>query len=262
MMMKVKDIMTTEIISVDKDQDVKLVLKLMKKHGITKIPVLEEKKLIGVVTDEMLAVKLGAIRTRGIPAARMHVSSVMDKELDIISQDDDVSAILTRVGEPGPTILVVVENEHLIGIVTKANLLHLVNSENPIDEVMEEVLRTVSPEDRVIHARHEMIEAHIARLPVVNNGMIIGIISDFDIALALAKVKKAFPLGKQKHQLDELLINDAMRTPAITIESGKTIKDAALMMKEQGVGCLPVIKGGKIAGIVSRTDLLKTISIS
>jgi len=260
--MKVKDIMTTEIISVDKDQDVKLVLKLMKKHGITKIPVLEEKKLIGVVTDEMLAVKLGAIRTRGIPAARMHVSSVMDKELDIISQDDDVSAILTRVGEPGPTILVVVENEHLIGIVTKANLLHLVNSENPIDEVMEEVLRTVSPEDRVIHARHEMIEAHIARLPVVNNGMIIGIISDFDIALALAKVKKAFPLGKQKHQLDELLINDAMRTPAITIESGKTIKDAALMMKEQGVGCLPVIKGGKIAGIVSRTDLLKTISIS
>ena len=146
--MKVKDIMTTEIISVDKDQDVKLVLKLMKKHGITKIPVLEEKKLIGVVTDEMLAVKLGAIRTRGIPAARMHVSSVMDKELDIISQDDDVSAILTRVGEPGPTILVVVENEHLIGIVTKADLLHLVNSENPIDEVMEEVLRTVSPEDR------------------------------------------------------------------------------------------------------------------
>lgn len=260
--MKVKDIMTTEIISVDKDQDVKLVLKLMKKHGITKIPVLEEKKLIGVVTDEMLAVKLGAIRTRGIPAARMHVSSVMDKELDIISPDDDVSAILTRVGEPGPTILVVVENEHLIGIVTKADLLHLVNSENPIDEVMEEVLRTVSPEDRVIHARHEMIEAHIARLPVVNNGMLIGIISDFDIALALAKVKKAFPLGKQKHQLDELLINDAMRTPAITIESGKTIKDAAVMMKEHGVGCLPVIKGGKIAGIVSRTDLLKTISIS
>ena len=261
-MMKVKDIMTTEIISVDKDQDVKLVLKLMKKHGITKIPVLEEKKLIGVVTDEMLAVKLGAIRTRGIPAARMHVSSVMDKELDIISPDDDVSAILTRVGEPGPTILVVVENEHLIGIVTKADLLHLVNSENPIDEVMEEVLRTVSPEDRVIHARHEMIEAHIARLPVVNNGMLIGIISDFDIALALAKVKKAFPLGKQKHQLDELLINDAMRTPAITIESGKTIKDAAVTMKEHGVGCLPVIKGGKIAGIVSRTDLLKTISIS
>ena len=259
--MKVKDVMTTEIISVDKDQDVKFVLKLMKKNGITKIPVLEEKKLIGVVNDEMLAVKLGAIRTRGIPAARMHVSSVMDKELDIISQNDDVSSILSRVGEPGPTILMVVENDQLIGIVTKADLLPLVNSENPVDEIMEEVLRSVSPEDRVIHARHEMIEAHVARLPVVNNGMLIGIISDFDIALALAKIKKAFPLGKQKHQLDELLVNDAMKSPPISIDSGKTIKDAAMMMKDNGIGCLPVIKGGKIAGIISRTDLLKTISL-
>ena len=259
--MKVKDVMTTEVLSVDKDQDVKLVLKMMKKHGITKIPVLEEKKLIGVVNDELLAVKLGTIRTRGLPASRMHVSSVMEKELDIISQNDEVSSILTRVGEPGPTILHVVEDGELIGVVTKADLLPLVESDKPVEDVMEEVLRTVSPEDRVIHARHEMIEAHVARLPVVNNGILIGIISDFDIALALAKVKKAFPLGKQKHQLDELLVNDAMRSPAISIEVGKTVKDAAELMQEHGIGCLPVVSNGKIIGIISRTDLLKTISL-
>jgi CBS domain-containing protein len=261
MMMKVKDIMTTNVISVDKDQDVKLVLKLMKKHGITKIPVLEEKKLIGVVNDEMLAVKLGAIRTRGIPAARMHATTVMDKELDIISQNDEVSTILSRVGEPGPTILHVVEDGQLIGIVTKANLLPLVKSKKSVDEVMKDVLRTVSPEDRVIRARHEMIEANIARLPVVNNGLLIGIIADFDIAIALAKVKKSFPLGKQKHQLDELLVNDAMRSPAVTIESGKTVKEAAELMIKTGVGCLPVVRNGKLLGIISRTDLLKLISL-
>lgn len=260
-MMKVKDVMTTDIISVDKDEDVKLVLKLMKKHGITKIPVLEEKKLIGVVNDEILAVKLGAIRTRGIPAARMHVSSVIDKDLDIVSQDDEVSSILSRVGEPGPTILHVIEGDQLIGIVTKADLLPFATSAKPVDEVMGKVLHTVSPDDRVIHARHVMIKSNVARLPVVNNGMLIGIIADFDIALALAKIKKSFPLGKQKHQLDELLVNDAMRTPAISIESGKTVHEASQLMKQEGIGCLPVIKNGKIIGIISRTDILKTITL-
>jgi len=260
-MMKVKDVMTTDIISVDKDEDVKLVLKLMKKHGITKIPVLEEKKLIGVVNDEILAVKLGAIRTRGIPAARMHVSSVIEKDLDIVSQDDEISSILSRVGEPGPTILHVIEGDQLIGIVTKADLLPFATSSKTVDEVMGEVLHTVSPDDRVIHARHVMIESKVARLPVVNNGMLIGIIADFDIALALAKIKKSFPLGKQKHQLDELLVNDAMRTPVISIESGKTVHEAAEMMKEQSIGCLPVMKNNKIIGIISRTDILKTITL-
>ncbi|RLG28851.1 hypothetical protein DRN98_09070, partial [Methanosarcinales archaeon] len=48
--MKVKDVMTTEVISVDKDVDLRYVLKVMKKHNITKIPVVEEKKLVGVIT--------------------------------------------------------------------------------------------------------------------------------------------------------------------------------------------------------------------
>lgn len=259
--MKVKDVMTTNIISVDKDQDVKFVLKLMKKYKITKIPVLEEKKLIGVVNDEMLALKLGAIRNRGIPASRMHVSTVIDKELDIISQNDEITSILAKIGSPGPTILHVLENGQLIGIVTKADLLHLVESKRIVDEVMQKVLRTVAPDDRVIRARHEMIEANIARLPVVNNGILIGIISDFDIADALAQIKKSFPLGKQKHRLDELLVNDAMRSPAITVESGKTVKEAAELMMKSGVGCLPVVKSGKMIGIITRTDLLKTITL-
>ena len=42
--MKVKEIMTKDIIYVDKDQDLKYVLDLMKKHDITKIPVVEDKK--------------------------------------------------------------------------------------------------------------------------------------------------------------------------------------------------------------------------
>ena len=79
--MKVKDLMTKEIISVDKDVDLKRVLDLMKKHNITKIPVLEDKKIVGVITDNIIAYKLGSIRKRSISTSRLHASSVTEKNI-------------------------------------------------------------------------------------------------------------------------------------------------------------------------------------
>jgi len=64
--MKIKDFMTKDVIFVDKDQDLQYIIDLMKKHNITKIPVLENKKLIGIITDNIIAHKLGSIRKRDI----------------------------------------------------------------------------------------------------------------------------------------------------------------------------------------------------
>jgi len=259
--MKVKEIMTKDVIYVDKDVDLKYVLKLMKKHSITKIPVIEEKKVIGTITDSTLVVKLGSIRNRGVPASRLHASSVVNKELSTVTPDQELESILSSVGEPGPTMLMVIEDEELKGVITKADLLPLVDSTTQVKELMREQLHSVSPDDRVVHARRLLIDQKIARLPVINNGILIGIISDIDITFALAKLKKSFPLGKQKHQLDELLVNDAMQAPAISIDAGKTVKDAAKLMIKENVGCLPVIQNEKIIGIVTRTDVIKTISL-
>ena len=52
-----------------------------------------------------------------------------------------------------------------------------------------------------------------------------------------------------------------MSSPAITISSDKTVADAAKKMIDYHVGCLPIIQNEKILGVVTRTDLLKTIKI-
>ena len=257
--MKVKDVMTKEVIAVDKDVNLSYVLDLMKKHDITKIPVVEDKKLIGMVTDNVIAYKLGSIRKRGVPASRLHASSVTDKDIICISPDTDVIKILKDVGKPGPTMLCVVENDTLVGVITKADLLPLVNSKKQIREIMQKQLHTVSPDDRVIHARRIMIDEDIARLPVVDQGKLVGMISDNEIIFALANVKKSFSLGRQKHKLEELLVEDVMKTPALWAEPDMTATDAASIMLNKNVGALPLIENGKLVGIISRTDLLNTI---
>jgi len=257
--MKVKDFMSSNVVSVDKDVNLKHVLKLMKKHDITKIPVLEDKKLIGVVTDNIIAIKLGSIRKKGVPASRLHASSVTDKDFETVSPDTDIITILKKVGEPGPTMLNVTVNDHLVGVITKADLLPLVKSNKKIKEIMNRQVLTVSSDDRVIHARRIMIDEDIARLPVVDNGKLVGIISDNEIAFALAKLKRSFSIGHQKHHLEELLVCSVMKTPAIWTEPNMSAIATAKIMIKNNVGFLPIIENDQLKGVVTRTDLIKTI---
>jgi len=257
--MKVKEIMTTKIISVDKDDSLKHVLDLMKKYDITKIPVLEEKKFFGLVTDNVIAYKLGSIRKRSVTASRLHASSVTEKEVMTVTAEEEVKNILKSVGEPGPTMLPVVEKGKLVGVVTKADLLPMVKSKNSLYSIMQRKLHAVSLDDRVIHARRIMISENIARLPVLEEKKLVGIISDIEIALAFASLKKSFSLGRQKHHLDELLVKDAMRSPVISTTPSISIFDAAQLMLNQNVGALPLVENEKLVGMVTRTDLIKTI---
>ena len=67
--------MTKEVVSVNKNEDLYHVLTLLEKHNITKLPVVEDGKVVGIVTDNKIADKLGTVRTKGVPAARMHAVS-------------------------------------------------------------------------------------------------------------------------------------------------------------------------------------------
>ena len=71
-----------------------------------------------------------------------------------------------------------------------------------------------------------MINEKIARLPVVDHGNLIGLISDNEIAFAFAEVKKSITLGHQKHYLDELLVSNVMKTPAIWTNPNMTASEA------------------------------------
>jgi acetoin utilization protein AcuB len=146
-------------------------------------------------------------------------------------------------------------------VVTKADLLPLVKSKNSLYSIMQRKVHSISLDDRVIHARRIMISENIARLPVLEEKKLVGIISDIEIALAFASLKKSFSLGKQKHHLDEMLVKDAMRARVIWTKPSISIFDAAQLMLKQNIGALPLLENEKLVGMVTRTDLIKTIVI-
>lgn len=259
----VKLAMTSPAIVADKGERLDAVLKRMAKHGITKMPVLDVGKLVGICTDGLIADKLGALRAKGLLPGHLHAAKVMSRDFEPVSLDTPLEALLPKVGLPGLTMLPVIERGELLGVHTKSDLLPFVRSNAPVSSVMRTgagAVRTVTPDDRLIHARRLLLENDIQRLPVVEDGDVVGIIAEWEMANAFARFLAETDSEHQKHGVRELAVRDWMVTDVVATTPTASVRDASRVMMEKAVGGLPVLNGdGKLVGIVTRTDVIRTI---
>ena len=262
MNIKISEIMAGEPISVDKDDSLERVINLMHKYGISKFPVTDNKKLIGIISDEEIVDKLGAIRTRLISPSALHVSSLVRKETQSLAPDDDLGKALEIFKQAGVGILPIVEDNSIVGVLTNADLLKLVSSKKKLEKIMQTHVHAVSSRDRVIYARKLMLDNHVERIPVLIGGKVVGILAAMDLAFALDALKRKVERKHQSYRLKNLLAEDIMRRDVITARVDLEAGEAARIMYENDIGCLPVVDGlNKIKGIVARIDMIREIDM-
>lgn len=258
--MKVSEIMSRDPVTIDKDRNLKDLMQLMEQHNITKIPVVDNGKLVGIVTDGRIADKLGRAHNQGTQTGTFHASSVMEKDFIRAHPDEDLANLLVDVGKPGLTMVPVCKGDQLVGIVTKADLLPLIKSNAAISSIMTKELHSVSSGERIVHARRLLLDHDIARLPVLDGGMVAGIIAEHDIATVLAGFKQA-DNSVQKTMIRDLTVGQAMKPFVVTAGPDTGAAAAAQMMLDHHVGALPIVDGsGTIQGIVTRTDLIQNFA--
>ncbi|HEV8359186.1 MAG TPA: CBS domain-containing protein [Candidatus Thermoplasmatota archaeon] len=263
--MKAKDLMTPNPIVMHKQDRIENVLDLMRKHNISKIPVVDDGRLVGIITDGEVLDELGAAKNRAISPTNLHVSGAMQRDFKTktVGPETDLRAVIEMCKQEGVGMVPVVEGDHdgkLVGIITKADLLKLVVSTAPLRDIMKKQLHSVEPADRLIHARRLMMDHGIERLPVLDGGRVVGIVSEMDIALALDDFKKRHSPEHQKNQIKNLVVDDVMRRQVITAPPDLPANVAAQRMRTEDIGGLPVVTGDDhIAGMVTRTDLIRLI---
>ena len=99
----------------------------------------------------------------------------------------------------------------------------------------------------------------IRNMPVVDDGKIVGIVSQRDLFRSALITALGFGRKTTSALIKTITIKEVMTEHVITISPEATVKEAARVMIEKKIGCLPVVENQKLIGILTETDILRYV---
>lgn len=114
---------------------------------------------------------------------------------------------------------------------------------------------TVSPETTAAEALGLCRERRIRHLPVLQSGTMVGLISDRDLRAATPALGDA----NRATALERIQVGDEMAREITTADPEDPIEQAAMVMHEKKIGCLPVVGGDELVGILTTSDVMAAL---
>ncbi len=129
-----------------------------------------------------------------------------------------------------------------------------------VRDIMSSPAITVAPECTVPEAMSLMRGKKIRHLPVVQNGRLIGIISRGDLREASSRAAINADTYEINFMLSRLTVGDLMARKVFTVTADAFIVQAAEVMTEKKIACLPVVAmDGSVTGIITESDLIRLL---
>ena len=116
---------------------------------------------------------------------------------------------------------------------------------------------TISPDTPVLEAIKLLKEKGFRRLPIVEGGKLVGIVTDKDLKDAMPSKATTLSVWELNYLLSKLTVSEVMAKPVITVQADEPLEEAALLMEEYKVGGLPVLEGDRLVGMITITDVLR-----
>jgi len=124
-------------------------------------------------------------------------------------------------------------------------------------DIMSSPVYVVGPQENVAHARHLMLSHRISRLPILDGEKLAGIITKKDIAYRLRQTDPVW----RRRPIDRIPVHVLMVPDPVSVAPGMSVRDIAALMMARDFSGLPVLDGGKLVGMVTKTDLLGSASV-
>lgn len=121
-------------------------------------------------------------------------------------------------------------------------------------------LVTVEPETKLLDAADLMKKHDIHRLPVLDQGLLLGLVTGSTIEEAMPSTATSMSAQESNYLLNKVTIKDVMIKEVLVIEPDVFLEDAAALMLENNVGALPVIENDRLVGIITDKDILKAFT--
>lgn len=127
-----------------------------------------------------------------------------------------------------------------------------------VSEVMRTEVVALGREDRLDLAEDIMRLGRIRHMPVLDDGRVVGLVSSRDLLASSLSKALDFEPDQRRTFLRSIDVGEVMSSQVVTVEPDTTLEEAARLMVDRQIGCVPVVKpDGQLVGLVTETDLVR-----
>jgi CBS domain-containing protein len=252
----------------------------MVRHKISRILVMEEGALRGILTKKDIAYRMrqGEPAWRRRPLDRIPVGALMTQSPVTVAPDTGIKTIARVFAGNGISSVPVIENGVVVGIVTKTDLMKSALVRQlacPVGDVMEDVA-AVNRYHSLDHVITVMRERHDKVLVMEDDGTPAGIITETNLAFYANEPKISGAAGNEIHisrqkradgsggqgllTVSAVSAGDVMTSPVITTGPDTPLPDALALMEKHHVNSLVVMDHDTVSGIIKRDDIIKEVA--
>ncbi|MDD1660852.1 MAG: CBS domain-containing protein [Methanomicrobiales archaeon] len=276
-----QDIMSSPVYVVGLQENIAHARRLMLSHKISRLPVLDGDRLVGIITKKDLAYRLRQSdpiwRRRPIDQIPVHVLMVPDPvSVTADARVSDIAALMIARDFSG---LPVLDGKKLIGMITKTDILRStsVNSLGlKAGDIMAEAV-TVNRYHSLDHVISRMSERHEPLVVVNDDGSLAGIVTESNLAFFkyntdtstglpekdVKMLRKGESGGRKRLRYVvevHAVAEDIMSRPVITIGKDTPVTEAVELMRKHAINSVVVVDGMNLAGIVKRDDIIREVA--
>ncbi|MEM2094101.1 MAG: CBS domain-containing protein [Candidatus Bathyarchaeia archaeon] len=243
----VEEIMSRNVVTIRPDANIEQAAKIMGEKHIGSLLVLDEGKVIGIVTERDL---LSKVLAKGKEPASVLVKDVMSYPVVSVRPSITIKeAAAKMIAEKGR--LVVMADDRVVGIITASDLIKSLpespETELKVEKVMTRHVKSVDESTTVAEVAKIMGDQRIGSVIVNRNGKPYGIFTERDLLTTFLAAGKSL----------QTKVGEAASHPLITIPIGTSIHQTAMLMSARHIRRLPVVEKDKIVGIVTARDLVE-----
>lgn len=275
--MQVDDLMSAPVYAVAPDDTISHVKNVMLKHKVGRVIVAYEGALVGVIAKYDLAKMLESSEAgwRRRHQDRALAKTIMSENPLTASPETSLVNAAQEMIANGIGCLPVVKEDELVGILTETDLttyFATTDSRVLVKTIMTDSFVTCHRHHSINHVLRDMETNHVFRTIVQEgNGVPVGIITHTNLTFAkepfvsskdVVMVRKAEHAGVQRNQYVRKVLQvaeDIMSEPLITISSDSRAVAAARLMVAKRVDAIPVVREESVVGVISKTDIVKTM---
>ncbi|NIS78912.1 MAG: CBS domain-containing protein [Anaerolineales bacterium] len=117
----------------------------------------------------------------------------------------------------------------------------------------------ITPDTSFPEAYGILREKGIRHLPVLDDtGNVVGIVAKSDLLHASPATDRTLSIFEVNYLLANMHVHEVMSSPPITVDEDTPLEEAARVMVQKKIGCLPVMRGSTLAGMITETDIFET----